>query len=52
MGYRQFSEEFKKSAIQKVLLRGNKNIEQACAEVGISSLRSTNGGGCVLILQE
>ncbi len=37
MGYRQFSEEFKKSAIQKVLLRGNKNIEQACAEVGISS---------------
>ena len=32
-----YSEEFKRSAIQKILLRGGKTVEEICGEIGISS---------------
>lgn len=34
---KQFSEEFKKSAVQKVLLRGGKTIDQICDEIGVAT---------------
>jgi transposase-like protein len=34
---RQYSEEFKKSAVQKILLRGGKTIDQVCSEIGITN---------------
>lgn len=33
----QSSEEFKKSAVQKVLLRGNSTVQAVCNELGIST---------------
>jgi transposase len=37
MGYPHYSEEFKKAAIQKVLARGPRSVEQIAREVGASS---------------
>jgi|ERR1035437_6496869 transposase-like protein len=37
MQQHQYSEEFKKSAVQKILLRKGKTVEQICSEIGISS---------------
>jgi len=34
---KQFSEEFKKSAVQKILLRGGRTIEQVCGEIGVAT---------------
>ena len=36
MQQNQHSEEFKKSAVQKILLRGGKTVEQICEELSIS----------------
>lgn len=36
MDQNQFSEEFKKAAVQKVLLRRGKTVVEACEEIGIS----------------
>lgn len=32
-----YSEEFRKSVVQKILLRGGKTVEQICEEVGVAS---------------
>jgi transposase-like protein len=34
---KQHSEEFKKSAVQKLLLRGNRTVQVVCDEIGIST---------------
>ena len=33
----RYSEEFKKSAVQKVLLRGSRTVHQVCEEIGIAN---------------
>ena len=37
MGHKQYSEEFKQKAVQKILLRGGKTIHSVCAELGIGN---------------
>ena len=37
MRQNQYSEEFKRSAVQKVLLRGNRTIDQICGDLGITT---------------
>lgn len=34
---KQFSEEFKKSAVQKILLRDGKTIGEICCEIGVAT---------------
>jgi len=37
MGHAQYSDEFKKSAVQKLLSRGNRSVEEVARQVGVSS---------------
>ena len=37
MGYAQYSPEFKKAAVQKLLSRGNRTAEEVARQIGVSS---------------